>query len=299
VRSPLLDLAAAGAVPALLGLPFRGLGGQTVAQAIEALFGPLSVRARLELVRQVTATELRNRCLTQLIRLAGLGSVARLLRCVDVRSLEASRASSRGTLAITWHYGAKAALGPAFRQLGMSALLFTRTPRDLPAPPGAGASAARLEFLVVGEPRDRVAHLTRALRHLASGGLVGIAVDGQQGAATLEIPFLGRRLSVTRGPAVLARLTGAPMIPVLATWARDGAIEVRSFDPLRVPPAAGHDAEGWDRIVLTEAMQFFETVIRADPGQLRAALLPHYCRASELVPCPGSSTPPPAAPNSP
>jgi lauroyl/myristoyl acyltransferase len=252
------------------------LRGRTVAHAVDALFGPLSVRARVELTRQIAATELRNRSLTRLIRLAGLGSVARLLRCVDVRSLQEARATGRGTLAITWHYGAKAALGPAFRHLGMSALLFTRSPRELPVPAGEGA---RLDFLVVGDPRDRVAHLTRALRHLAAGGLVGIAVDGQQGAATLEVPFLGRRYTVTRGPAVLARLTGAPMVPVLARWARDGAIEVRSFEPLAVPPAGALDAEAWDRVVLTGAMQFFEQVIRAEPDQLRAALLPHYWRA--------------------
>jgi lauroyl/myristoyl acyltransferase len=118
---------------------------------------------------------------------------------------------------------------------------------------------------------------------LDDGGLVSIFVDGKQGTAALEIPFVGRRLSLKRGPAVLARLTGAPMIPVAATWAPDGAIEFRSFEPLPVPPPGGLAAQEWDRVALTEAMRFFERMIRAAPGQLRAGFLRKYWRAPEMV----------------
>src|SRR5581483_3579712 len=125
--------------------------------------------------------------------------------------------------------------------------------------------APPVEFLVVRESRHRVAHLARAVRHLSAGGLVGIAMDGRQGTATVEVPFLGRGFAVTRGPALLPRLTGAPLIPVVATWASDGAIEVRSFEPLAVPPVAGRDPEQWDRAVLTLAAQFFEALVRRTP----------------------------------
>jgi lauroyl/myristoyl acyltransferase len=256
----------------------RALNPRTV-QVIDALLGPLPLPAKAEIARQVATTDLRNRCLNRLVPLVSLGSLAHLIRCVDVRSLEEARAGNKGALVISWHHGARAAVGPALHQLGMRALLFARRSWQPTVAPDSGPDAARIDFLAVGEPRDRVMHLKRALEYLEGGGLVSIVVDGGQGTAALEIPFVGRRLSLRRGPAVLARLTGAPMIPVVATWASDGAIEFRSFEPLPVPPPGGLDAQEWDRVALTEAVRFFEKVIHATPGQLRAGFVRKYWRA--------------------
>ena len=42
------------------------------------------------------------------------------------------------------------------------------------------------------------------------------------------------------------------MVPVLARWARDGAIEVRSFEPLAVPPAGAVDPRHTSPIQITD-----------------------------------------------
>ncbi|HZS34180.1 MAG TPA: hypothetical protein VFC42_12470 [Methylomirabilota bacterium] len=295
-RAPLLDVVALLALPLAWCVRLRALNGRTVVQAIDGLFGPLSLRGRMTIARQIVATELRNRCLGQLIRLAGLASVVRLIRCVDVRSLEAVRVANRGAVIVYWHHGARAAVSAALRQLGMGGVFFSHEPRGFGAASREHPDAPPVEFLVVRESRHRVAHLARAVRHLSAGGLVGIAMDGRQGTATVEVPFLGRGFAVTRGPALLPRLTGAPLIPVVATWASDGAIEVRSFEPLAVPPVAGRDPEQWDRAVLTLAAQFFEALVRRTPGQVRGASLRNYWRAPEWRPPDGvrlGSDPPP------
>lgn len=71
---------------------------------------------------------------------------------------------------------------------------------------------------------DRVAALKRAAEVLRSGGFVFLVADGM-GNARVETALLGEKVSWSRGGFELARLTGSPMLPVLALW-RGRKIEI-------------------------------------------------------------------------
>jgi Kdo2-lipid IVA lauroyltransferase/acyltransferase len=55
------------------------------------------------------------------------------------------------------------------------------------------------------------------LRHLREGGMVGILADQNAGAGGLRLPFFGRDCSVAKAPAVLARKSGAAILPIFLT----------------------------------------------------------------------------------
>lgn len=46
-------------------------------------------------------------------------------------------------------------------------------------------------------------------------------------ASQVEAPFLGRRLALARGAFVLARLSRAPIVPIVARWHGTGVAVVR------------------------------------------------------------------------
>jgi lauroyl/myristoyl acyltransferase len=81
--------------------------------------------------------------------------------------------------------------------------------------------------------RARIFH--RAVQALRSGGFVYTALDGYgddgYDAATLEVPMLGGTVSLARGGFALARITGAPLVPMVARW-RGTRVEITSGDPI-------------------------------------------------------------------
>jgi lauroyl/myristoyl acyltransferase len=105
---------------------------------------------------------------------------------------------------------------------------------------------------------------------LRKGGVAALAVDGSQGTKDVAVPFLGRQFQVSRGVAVLARLTGAPIIPCVMTWAgTDWSMNFRIFDPLPLPSLDSTTPAAFEQAVLEAAVQRFEELARTLPGQLR------------------------------
>ena len=70
-----------------------------------------------------------------------------------------------------------------------------------------------------GGELQRVRAFHRALAHLRGGGFVVLGAD-ITGNAVIEVPFLGETLRLARGPFALSRMTGAPIVPIVAR--RDG-----------------------------------------------------------------------------
>jgi lauroyl/myristoyl acyltransferase len=89
-----------------------------------------------------------------------------------------------------------------------------------------------MEILPTGDPRvfDRLAEWVRA------GGLVCLLADRDLSRTGVEVTLAGHRAKMPRGPAVLARRTGAPLVP--ATLHYDGPNLVTTFHP-PVPAAEG------------------------------------------------------------
>jgi heptosyltransferase-2 len=82
---------------------------------------------------------------------------------------------------------------------------------------------------------DRTEGLHRGVTVLRNGGMLGILIDQHAGDKGVWIPFFGRLASTTPFPAVLAKKTGAALMPVsivtcgVARW----RIEVDDFIPSR------------------------------------------------------------------
>ncbi|MFG0304692.1 MAG: lysophospholipid acyltransferase family protein [Phycisphaerales bacterium JB040] len=87
-------------------------------------------------------------------------------------------------------------------------------------------------------------------------------MPGQRG---VEVPFLGGRLRVPTGPARLARLAGAPVIPVFAIETDDGGVRVELTEPIE---PGEHPARPGEPDPITPIVAHrIEGVVRAYPTQ--------------------------------
>ncbi|MEO8383154.1 MAG: hypothetical protein ABI779_26085 [Acidobacteriota bacterium] len=84
-----------------------------------------------------------------------------------------------------------------------------------------------------GDVEQRASALHCALLHLRGGGIVVVPADVAAGTS-LATPFLGHHLRLAPGAFALAKWTGAPIVPVVARWTREG-ISVLAGDPLPRP----------------------------------------------------------------
>ena len=100
---------------------------------------------------------------------------------------------------------------------------------------------------------------------LARGAAVLVQADrcmpGQDGTATA---FLNGSLRMPDGPAKLARLSGAPILPVACIVQEDETIRLilsRPIDP------QGEDASTFDQRVRSQLASFFGEIVRSSPAQ--------------------------------
>ncbi len=97
-----------------------------------------------------------------------------------------------------------------------------------------------------------------AVRHLRAGEAVGMLVDQHAGDHGMWVPFFERLASTTVLPALLARRTGATIIPIFCR--KSGDRWVMEFD--KPVPSEGRD----DGEIMMEIHRRLEDVIRADPA---------------------------------
>jgi hypothetical protein len=201
-----------------LGVIARVIGAHGPARAdVLALFPALEGRRATRVMNQIASRHFRNRAA---IALVGRGGLAALAALVDPHS-ESEPATigcrERGLILVAYHVGAHFGVGAALHRWGTSVL----TLRDLPL--GDADVRARSLKLAVETVRDR--------------GVVMAAIDGPGGVSSTTVPCLGRRIVVRRGPLVIARLTGAPIVPVVAQWMEHGRIRILTGRPFSLPAA--------------------------------------------------------------
>lgn len=103
--------------------------------------------------------------------------------------------------------------------------------------------------------------LVRGASALKRGKMMALycEVGGQERTRTVEVAFLGKQVSVSAGPAALARSAKAPLVP-LALFSRDGDFELEVSHPLYPSSTAELTSrmmavvEGW---VLREPHQWY------------------------------------------
>ncbi|HJX29911.1 MAG TPA: hypothetical protein VJ885_18570, partial [Thermoanaerobaculia bacterium] len=135
-----------------------------------------------------------------------------------------------------------------------------------------------------GDDQRRAAVFQRALAHLGAGGFVVLALDVAPGPG-LRVPCLGRTLELARGPFALARLTGAPLMPLVARWTapwKQGGVEIVTSEALtpsaRLSPGerergVASTDPAWEGALATAAASWLERYLLEAPAELGLGLL--------------------------
>ncbi|HSE03980.1 MAG TPA: lysophospholipid acyltransferase family protein [Methylomirabilota bacterium] len=172
--------------------------------------------------------------------------------------MQAAAASGRGVLVLTAHYGNWELLGAAHALTGMPASIVTR-PLDHPALDDLADRLRRRSGAELIVKRQAVREVLSALRRQR---MVGILLD--QNATRAEgvfVPFFGTPASTSKGLALLALRTGAPVVPIFLRREPDGSHCMDVGPPVPPPP---------DGLVTTYTATFnrvIEAAIRRAPEQ--------------------------------
>jgi hypothetical protein len=224
---------------------------------VRSLFPHLAPRAAARVAWSIGALEARNRLLTDRIRKEGLAPVRPLVRTPD------AFAALRPPLILgMFHVGPIQALSAAVERLPGPVLVMRLGSIYTPSPPVQIASTE-------GDGQQRAAAFRRAIAHLAGGGFVVVAFDVSP-APGLRAPCLGRTLEVARGPLALARLTGAPVRPLVARW-QGNTIRIEVGEPLAAAPAS--EPENQEIALAIAAARWLEGYLLQRPAELGLGLL--------------------------
>ena len=143
-------------------------------------------------------------------------------------------AKGQGLILVTGHYGNWEAGGIFIRRIvkvPMAIVAMTepnptvnqirRDIRDL-----VGA-----DTIEVGQSLDTALQIRR---RLAANGMVAVLMDRYLGRDRVEVEFLGRRALFLRTPALMAFMTGAPLLPCFIERVRPGRFAIRAGTPIAV-----------------------------------------------------------------
>ncbi len=198
------------------------------------------------------------------LRLPDDALLARVERIDGMDHYRTARAARRGLILLTGHFGGY--------ETGMIAVkpredrVFVLYRRDPVPVLEAARSAWRRRLGVTEVPLDDGLQAWVRLRdELAADGVVTLLGDrtmpGQKGT---PVPFLHGRIALPTGPFRLARLTGAPVLPVFVLRNPDGRLRVEVQTPL------ADDAQDDPRQASGAVREFasrLERIVREHPDQ--------------------------------
>lgn len=130
------------------------------------------------------------------------------------------------------------------------------------------------------DPAARAAAFKEAVDTIRRGGTVVAIVDGPGGSSTGDVECLGRRVVFRRGPFALARLTRAPLVPVVGAWTQGGAIEMRAGPDIE--PAAACSSCGPDDVetgLAASVARWLESYLRAEPQEIWPSTIRNFLAA--------------------
>jgi hypothetical protein len=234
----------------------------------------------VRVARAIRSIQFRNlQAVTLAEEPSGLERLAALVRWRGAERLLDLRARKLPAILAGWHFQTPCFMGiAALHRLGIPALVMGFPPKVMPpgfevSSPSRGDSG--------GDCAQRALVLRRVLAYLSDGGFVYTALDGPVGSGTAEFPFLGGRLTLRRGSAMLARLSGAPILPLTPNWdARGSGITVTVHDPLPYPACPPEAGTAFDNALLAEAACWTERYFRALPQELCLDLLEKHWRSA-------------------
>jgi len=160
----------------------------------------------------------------------------------------------------SFHVGPHQALAAVLRALPADVLGIDR---------GQFAPRGDFTLLPAGEDEwERARTFHRALAGLRAGAFVFVDLDAHDpeefDVSTIDAPVLGRTLPLARGAFALARISGTPIVPLVARW-RGTAIEVVIGDA--IPAVAS------ERDMALAAGAWIDGYLRDRPGEISVFLL--------------------------
>jgi phosphatidylinositol dimannoside acyltransferase len=196
--------------------------------------------------------------------------VAAATRVEGADGLERALAGGRGAILAGPHAGGWEVVTPLAARAGVEVTALVEDDWLAWAVAGIRAGAG-LRLVPVGTPPHE---LVSALRR---GGIVAVLADQPKPwMRTVEVALFGDRVALPSGPATLARLTGAPLVPFAVLPIAPRAWRVVLGRPLDPPPRA---AGGQGDRQLTQALADVWTDVLAAHPTLWAAVDPMPWRA--------------------
>jgi hypothetical protein len=148
------------------------------------------------------------------------------------------------SILVTFHTGPIQAFSAVLERLGRTVVL-----RE-------GRHSQTVEVVDTSGDRGALA-VVRGVRWLRDGGFVFLALDPHT-ASWVHAPFRGKTLRLARGAFALARLSGAPIVPVVTRW-RGSRIELVMGDAMH-----GDD----EQALAARVAQWLESYLDAHPGEI-------------------------------
>jgi Kdo2-lipid IVA lauroyltransferase/acyltransferase len=185
----------------------------------------------------------------------------RLLRFEGLEHLTAALARGRGALLITAHFGNWELAGAGLVQNGYRINVIARTMEDAVVNRTINAIRARAGYFVF----ERARALRPALECLRRNEVLALLIDQNALTSNVWVDFFGWPAATHTGAAVIARRTGAALVPMFDHRLPDGTHLARVQAPLFVTPT--DDKEGDIREMTARLTRIIEDEVRDDPAQ--------------------------------
>jgi hypothetical protein len=227
---------------------------------VAALFEWLPPDRLAGIARDIAALRFKNRLAIALVNRGGTARLSELVRPRGERPSAAQLDRDGSRIIATWHVGAIFGIRAAMHRIGRRAL----TLRDLP----------------LEDSSRRTRALKEAVDHLRAGGLVIAMLDGPGGTSTGRVECLGRSVAFRRGPFALARITRAPLVPVVCTWTRRMDLELRVSPPLQPPVMSDPAPIAFEDELASSAARWLDVYLRAEPQEIWLSTLRNFLGAA-------------------
>jgi Kdo2-lipid IVA lauroyltransferase/acyltransferase len=182
---------------------------------------------------------------------------ASLVHMVGREHLDAALSRGRGAVVVSGHLGSWELLAATLVREGFPLKVLARSLREPRLDHLLTAHRLRMGVETFKGPGLPVS----AIRHLRSGGLLGIVMDHRLKRGGVEVTFLGQATRMADGPARIARAAACPLIPMGIHRLPDHRHRATVLPP--VDPSA----LGTDRDVTQVLARSLERLIAAAPEQ--------------------------------
>jgi lauroyl/myristoyl acyltransferase len=220
--------------------------------------------------RALAGNQIRWRTRDQLLDGLDDATLARLFRVHGLEHLDGAFAERRGVVLLGSHYGAH--LMPAhwvarrdyplrlFMERPHHVSRFLRREFDSEGPLGQ----KQLFISRRSDPAEAARSILRATRVLRAGMVIYIAGDVRwSGAHAVAARFLGETHEFSATWAMLAALSGAPVVPTFCRMADDGTHDLEFLPAYRVPPETARGASA--AAFVQGCLETIEARVAADP----------------------------------